>query len=82
MKFFQPLMGRRRGFAWLILLGLPAVLVTAQTLYWQWACRRLDEGARVWMASRNVAGWRLEEKAGRLSAVTEYWGGGSAAARE
>lgn len=60
MKFFQPLMGRRRGFAWLILLGLPAVLVTAQTLYWQWACRRLDEGARVWMASRNVAGWRLE----------------------
>ncbi len=55
--------------AWLALLGLPAVLVTLHTLYWQWTCRRLDDGWQAWTARWSAAGWRIE--AG--PAVTGGW---------
>lgn len=57
----QPSRARGPGrAARLALLGLPAVLITLHTLYWQWTCRRLDAGWQAWTLRRRTAGWRIE----------------------
>ncbi len=49
-------MRRRRGL-WIILLAAPLVLVAADTVYWEFAVRRLEEGFAAWLAQQRAAGW-------------------------
>jgi hypothetical protein len=56
-----PLRLRRLGrTTTVLLLALPAILVTAHTFYWQWMRRALEDGLHAWMSRRMAAGWRIE----------------------
>jgi hypothetical protein len=51
---------RRRRRLWITLLAAPLVLLAADTLYWQIAASRLDEGFRAWVAWRRSEGWTAD----------------------
>lgn len=48
---------RRRRRLWIILLATPLLLVAADTLYWRFAARNLEDGFAAWLAGCRASGW-------------------------
>ncbi len=48
---------RRRRTLWGILIAVPLILLSADTLYWWFAIGRLEQGFAAWEAERRAAGW-------------------------
>jgi hypothetical protein len=53
---------RRWRKLWVILLGVPLVLLAAETIYWRIAAGRLEQGFAGWVAVRRANGW-IEQNA-------------------
>jgi hypothetical protein len=53
---------RRRRRLWIILLATPLVLLGADTLYWRFAVRSLEDGFAAWESSQRAAGWTIAHR--------------------
>jgi hypothetical protein len=45
---------------WVVMAAVPALLLTADVVYWRVASERLRGGLQDWIAARRAAGWEIE----------------------